>query len=280
MNKAAPRRLVFSVLFYLVLTGVLIIILLPFATMILTALKPRSESLSTSILPTRISFESFVYVLEKGNGTFVRSLGNSLLVSSVVVICQVFIATACSYAFSRYKCLYFKIFSGFMLLLYMVPGTLTLIPQFVIFKSLNITDTHMSLFLAYTSMTLPFSVWLSKGFIDSIPFDLEESAMIEGASQFKAFYIVILPIISPGVASVAIFTFLSCWQEYLMSSIFVKKVELSTMTVALQLFIQEFGSDFVSLMAAALLGSIPIIFLIIFGQKYIVAGMAAGAVKG
>lgn len=274
-----PSR-IFWVMFYLFLIIVVLFICLPFITMILTSFKPRAESLSGGILPSRISVESYIYVLWRQNGTYIRSLVNSLWVCSVVVVVQTVIATTCSYAFSRFRSLFFRLFSGFMLLLYMVPATLTLIPLFVIFKGIGIVDSHFSLFLAYTSMTLPFAVWLSKGYIDSIPFAMEESAMIEGASQFKAFYKIIMPVISPGIASVAIFTFLTSWQEYLMSSVFVKKQGLITMTVALQLFVQEFGSDTVALMAAACLGSIPMVILLLVGQKYIVAGMAAGAVKG
>ncbi|WP_322182375.1 carbohydrate ABC transporter permease [Neglectibacter caecimuris] len=279
-NNINSAPILLQGLFYLCLLAVLLIVLLPFVTMLLNAFKPRAESLSANILPSRLSFESFEYVLSARDNLFFRSLLNSIKVCSIVVVIQVVVAGCCGYAFSRFKGIFFRGFSNLMLLLYMIPGGLTLIPLFIIFKNLSITDTHFSLFLAYTSMTMPFSVWMTKGYIDSVSFSLEESAMVEGASQFKAFYKIILPIILPGISSVAIFTFISCWQEYLMSSIFVKDQKLITMTVALQMFVQEFGSDVVSLMAAACLGTIPMIILLIFGQRYIVAGMTAGAVKG
>jgi ABC-type glycerol-3-phosphate transport system permease component len=250
-------------------------------TMLLTSFKPRLEIYSSiSFLPSRFSLENYSYVINFKAGSFIRGLLNSLKIALIVMAIQLITASFAGYALARFKNPVFNMFSVFLLSLYMLPVTLCLIPLFIIFKIFNLHDTHTGLILAYLSISLPFCIWMFKSYVESIPYDLEESAMMEGASQFRAFLMIILPMTKPGLAAVSIYTFINCLQEYLMASVFVKKETLLTMTVALQIFRQENFEDEAALMSASCIASIPMILFLLLAQKYIVAGITAGAVKG
>ena len=192
------------------------------------------------------------------------------------------LAVLAGYALSRFthKIRVFGLYSRLLIVLQMFPIILLLIPLFIIFKSIGILNTRLPAILIYITITLPFSIWLMTGFFDGIPVELEEAGIIDGCSQFQSFYLLVLPVSSPGVAAIAIFSFIFCWNEYLLASIFLKQDSLRTLPIGLQTFIQQYTSAWGSLMAASTLTIIPTVIFLIFMQKYIVQGLTAGAVKG
>jgi ABC-type glycerol-3-phosphate transport system permease component len=155
-----------------------------------------------------------------------------------------------------------------------------LIPLFIIFRTMNLIDNHLSAILAYTTANLPFSIWLLKGFFDSIPDDIEQAGMIDGCSRFGTFWRLVLPVSMPGVSTVAIFTFINAWGEFTVASVLLRSDALATMTLGLQKFKLQFSTDWPSLMAASTLCTLPTLCFLVFAQKYLIRGLSAGSVKG
>lgn len=255
---------------------------LPFISMVGTAIKEKSVALaSTSLLPTsldQVSFESFYTVLFKT--TFGQNIINSLVVAITAVILCTIVAALAGYAISRFRGRFFDFYSVMLLVLQMFPTVLILIPIFIVFTNIGLVDTLYSVIITYATVNLAFSTWMLKGFFDSIPNELEEAAMIDGCAKFKAFWRIVLPLALPGIATVAIFTFINAWNEYTMASIFLRGDTVMTMTVGLQKFVQQNTSDWTRLMAASTIGTIPALLFLFFTQRFLIAGMTAGAVKG
>lgn len=269
----------YSILKYSSLIVLALLVNLPIISMINTALKSEDAALaSPTFFPRSIDLNSFLYVWQQTN--FSRHVLNSLLVSILVTLGCVVIASLAGYALSRFQSGFMDLYSIMLLLIQMFPWVLLLIPLFLIFRRLNLIDTLASVVVAYTALALPFSIWMLKAFFDTIPFSIEESAMIDGCSQFQSFLRIIIPLSLPGISAVAIFTFIFSWKEYLLASVFLRSSETKTITVGLQEFVSQFTTDWSSLMTASTIATVPILILILVAQKYLVAGLTAGATKG
>ena len=264
---------------YLVLTLIVLVVNLPFLQMLMTAFKSRLEAISsTDFFPKALSLESFAVVLT--NSDFLANMLNSLKIALLVTLFCILFAVMAGYAVSRFRGAVFNAYTTFMLILQLFPGVLMLIPLFIIFRTMGLIDSHWSTILAYTTSNLPFSIWLLKGFFDSIPEDIEQAGMIDGCSRFQSFWRLVLPVSMPGVSTVAIFTFINAWGEFTVASILLRSDQLLTMTVGLQKFKQQFTTDWPSLMAASALCTVPTLCFLVFAQKYLIRGMSAGSVKG
>jgi ABC-type glycerol-3-phosphate transport system permease component len=273
------RRTIKDALTYLGLTAIIIIIDFPFFQMVSVSFKTRAEALgSVAFFPQRLSGGNIIRVWMQTD--FPHNILNSLIVALSATICCILIAVIAGYALSRFKG---RVFSGYAVLLLMLqlfPAILLLIPLFVIFTALNLVDTLLGCILAYTTTNLAFSIWMIKGFMDSIPFDLEEAGMIDGCTQFMAFLRIIIPVSMPGISTVGIFTFINSWGEYTLASILLRSDKNITLTLGLQKFVLQFTADWPALMTASTIATIPTILFLVFAQKYLVRGMSAGAVKG
>lgn len=263
---------------YIALTVFALFYSLPFISMIGTALKGDSEALSNSALfPKRVVWDSFRKVLE---GRFVMTTVNSLKISLIVTLLCVILACLSGYALSRCRGKVFALYGSGVMVLQMFPMMLMLIPLFLIFKNLHLIDTHLSLILSYTCLNLPFSVWLMKGFFDTVPYEMEESAYIDGCGKFDTLVRIVIPVSLPGIATSGIFTFLNVWNEYTFSNTFVKNPDLVTLTVGLQDYLSQNSNSWGQMMAASAIGIVPSVLFLLFAQKYLIQGMTAGAVKG
>jgi ABC-type glycerol-3-phosphate transport system permease component len=264
---------------YIGLVLIILIVDLPFLQMISVSFKTRQEALgSVKFFPQHFSLDNIANVWLHTD--FPNNIFNSVIVSIATTVSCVIIAIIAGYALSRFQG---KVFSGYailLLLLQLFPSILLLIPLFVIFTSLGLVDTLLACVLAYTTTNLAFSIWMIKGFMDSIPFDLEEAGMIDGCTQFSAFIRLIIPISMPGISTVGIFTFINSWGEYTLASILLRSDNHITLTLGLQKFVLQFTSDWPALMTASTLATIPTILFLVFAQKYLIRGMSAGAVKG
>jgi len=264
---------------YLALILITFLVNLPFIQMVMTSFKSRLEAItSTSFFPQHISFESFSNVLTKSQ--FLLNMLNSLKIALIVTLMCIIFSVMAGYAVSRFRGAVFNAYTTFMLILQLFPGVLMLIPLFIIFRKMNLIDNHLSVILAYTTSNLPFSIWLLKGFFDSIPDDIEQAGMIDGCSRFGTFWRLVLPVSMPGVSTVAIFTFINAWGEFTVASVLLRSDALATMTIGLQKFKLQFTTDWPSLMAASALCTIPTLCFLVFAQKYLIRGMSAGSVKG
>ena len=259
---------------------IILVVNLPTISMFGTALKPRDIAISDTRLiapPIEWSLDSFTYVIQRN---IPASILNSLKVAVSVSVLIVLVSALAGYALARCRGKVFDVYSLLMLILQMFPTMLLLIPLFRIFSAFKLTNTPYSQILAYLAMNLPFSVWLLKGFFATIPFEMEEAAMIDGCSQFQAFTRTVLPLSMPGVTTVAIFAFINCWNEYTLACIFIRDSSKFPLTLMLQQFVQQYSTDWAGMAAAAAIGTIPTLCFLVIAQKYLINGMTAGAVKG
>lgn len=209
-----------------------------------------------------------------------RYFMNSLVISVTSTLIAILIGIGGGYAFARFR---FRgkaaLFVGFMLTR-AVPGVALSLPLFIVFARLGIIDTHFALILAYVAMNVPFSIWLIDGFFRQVPRELAEAAEIDGCTRWQAFWKVEFPVAKAGVASAAIFAFLTSWNEYALASQLTRSVYSKTMPVGLLDFTSEFTINWGGMCALAVLMIIPALILTFIVQKHLISGLTFGGVKG
>lgn len=281
MNRSKLKRWVSAVSPYFLLTLAVFITLLPVISMVSTSFKsPDTIMGSQTILPEKFSLHYYVNVLARSR--FLVYLKNSFFVAVSVAVFSTLLSVFGGYSLSRYrkKVKGIKVYIVFLLALQMFPVIQLIIPLYLIFQQFGITNTHLSVLIAYSTFTLPLNIWMMQSFFDGIPFEIEEAGTIDGCSRLQCLFQLVLPVSGPGLASVAIFAFNYCWNEYLLGSLLLKTDGLRTLTIGLQSFMQENTTDWGSLMAASTLAIVPVLIFLIFMQKHIVSGLTAGTVKG
>src|SRR5882757_6560954 len=228
--------------------------------------------------PSRTSFEHYIFVLEHSD--FPKFFENSVIVSGSTAIIVTILASLAGYALSRFQ------FRGkywivvLMLLTQMFPLVMLVAPIFKILSPLGLTNSLTGLVIVYTAFNLPFATFLMQSFFDGIPKDLEEAAMIDGATQFIAFRQIILPLTLPGIAATLGFVFTAAWSELLFALMLINGNEAATFPVGLLTFVSKFSVDFGQMMAAGVMALIPAALFFLLIQRYLVQGLTAGAVKG
>ena len=205
---------------------------------------------------------------------------NSLIVSVVTTALAVFVSALGGYALARLKFRGAEMMTTLLLITYLLPAALMFIPLYGILADLRVIDTRWALILTYPTSMIPFATWLLMGYYRSIPEDLEHAAMVDGANRLQAFFYVTLPLTAPALLAVTLFAFTNAWKEFLFAFVFITKEQLMTLPVGLAQTI--FGDIFPwgMLMAASLLISVPVVVFYMYGQKFMVAGLTAGSVKG
>ena len=228
--------------------------------------------------PAHFSVKNFVDVMTEQ--PFGRWLLNSVMVSVMTTALGVFLACTAAYAFSRFR---FPGRDGGMLAFLvsqMFPGTLMLIPLFIIIvKWLGLGNTFWGLVIVYATTAIPFCVWMLKGYFDTIPIDIEESARIDGASPQVIFFRIILPLAKPAIAITALFSFMTAWNEFILASVFLEAESMYTAPVGLRFFVGGFSSQWGFFAAGSVIVSLPVVILFLYLQKYLVSGLTAGSVK-
>jgi arabinogalactan oligomer/maltooligosaccharide transport system permease protein len=228
--------------------------------------------------PAHFSLKNFTDVLTEQ--PFGRWLLNSVLVSVMTTLLGVFLACTAAYAFSRFR--FPGRDSGMLAFLVsqMFPGTLMLIPLFIIIvKWLGLGNTFWGLVIVYATTAIPFCVWMLKGYFDTIPIDIEESALIDGASRQTIFLRIILPLSTPAIAITALFSFMTAWNEFILASVFLESEAMYTAPVGLRFFVGGFSSQWGFFAAGSVIVSLPVVILFLYLQKYLVSGLTAGSVK-
>jgi arabinogalactan oligomer / maltooligosaccharide transport system permease protein len=236
----------------------------------LRAILPWPETLSTSNFRSLFTQQPFA-----------RWLGNSVIIATATTVLGVFLASTAAYAFSRFRFPGRRAGLMSFLVSQMFPGTLMLIALYIIIVQwLGLGSTYSGLVLMYTVTAIPFCVWMMKGYFDTIPKELEESALIDGASQAMIFFRIVLPLAKPAVAVTALFSFMTAWNEFIQAATFMNKEEMYTAPVGLRFFVGGFSQQWGYFAAGSIVTAIPIMVLFLFLQKYLVSGLTAGAVKG
>ena len=252
----------------------------PILWMVGASLKRPEEMLMSvaSLLPASPTLEHYRRVWTMT--LMPRYVANSFLVAGLATLASLVVSVPAGYVLARFTSYALRKFGESLLAMQMFPGVLLALPLFLTLKALGLLDTYWGLVVAHTTFALPFCVWMLQSYFLAIPLELEEAAMIDGCSRFQALSRVVFPLSGPGVAGVALFSFMFSWKEYLFALILVQSRELRTVSVGVALFMQQFGVDWGSLMAAATMATLPILLVFAFLQRFIVHGLTAGAVRG
>ncbi|MCY1046736.1 sugar ABC transporter permease [Corallococcus sp. bb12-1] len=229
--------------------------------------------------PEQFSVSNFASVMT--DQPFAKWMLNSAIISIGTTVVGVFLACTAAYAFSRFKFPGQRTGMMAFLVSQMFPGTLMLIPLYIILVQwLGLGSSRLGLIIVYATTSIPFSVWMLKGYFDTIPKDLEEAALIEGASVGRIFWSVILPLAKPAVAVTALFSFMTAWNEFILAATFMDQETMYTAPVGLRFFVGGFSQQWGYFAAGSIIVSVPVVFLFLFLQKYLVSGLTAGGVKG
>lgn len=229
--------------------------------------------------PSEISFSNFVSVMT--DQPFARWILNSAIVAAATTVLGVFLACTAAYAFSRFNFPGRRAGLMSFLVSQMFPGTLMLIPLYIILVQwLGLGSTQIGLVLVYATTSIPFCVWMLKGYFDTIPRELEEAAIMDGASPAMIFFKIVLPLAKPAVAVTALFSFMTGWNEFILAATFMDKETMYTAPVGLRFFVGGFSQQWGYFAAGSIIVSIPVVALFLVLQKYLVSGLTAGAVKG
>jgi multiple sugar transport system permease protein len=281
---ARPRIRTLDVISVVWLVLLLAFAVVPMLWMLSTSLKGQFAALQQppEWIPSHPSLEQYQTLLSP-TGTigpvFLRYFLNSMIVSLTTTLLGVLIAIPAAYAFSRFQFPGRDVLFFAVLVRNMFPVVVFLIPLFILMRALHLVNTHWSLILTYMTFGLPLSIWLLKGFYDNIPEELERAARIDGASRFKAFWLIIMPLSSPGIIATAIYAFIGAWNEYVYALTFLNSENLLTLPVGLQHFFTEFATNWPGLMAAAFIMSVPVVVMFMLLQKQFVRALTEGAVK-
>jgi arabinogalactan oligomer/maltooligosaccharide transport system permease protein len=229
--------------------------------------------------PEQWSLKNFSDVLTEQ--PFLRWMLNSAIVAAVTTVLGVFLACSAAYAFSRFQFPGRKAGMMSFLISQMFPGTLLLVPIYIIVVSwLGLGNSYLGLILVYSVTAIPFCVWMLKGYFDTIPLEIEESAIMDGASRQAIFFKIILPLAKPAVAVTALFSFMTAWNEFILAATFLEEEIKYTAPVGLKFFVGGFASNWGYFAAGSIIISLPVVLLFLYLQKYLVSGLTAGGVKG
>jgi ABC-type glycerol-3-phosphate transport system permease component len=256
--------------------------LAPFVWVFLTSLKTRQELYATPLiyLPGTLTVANYVDAWTSKLTPFSRFFANSLWVSSVTMVATTAISILAGYALARFRFFGRQAFLLVFLATQMFPAVLLIAPLLAQWHALGLIDTYQALIYSNFSFTVPFTVWMLVGYFDSIPRELEESAMIDGCSRFGALCRVILPLAAPGVAATAIFAFVSSWSELLFAITFTSQTEMRTLSAGLLFMVGQYEIQWGQLSAGVIISTLPVAVLFTYLQRHLIRGLAAGAVKG
>ncbi len=274
-----------SIVSHGILIVVSVVVLYPVLWVVRMALSPsQSFASGLSPIPEQVTLQNFVDVVGKtdlqGTWVFGHQLLNSLVISSATAVVGVGLATSAAYAFSRFKFPGGNLGLKALLVTQMFPGTMMMIPLYILLDKLNLLDTQLGLILVYATTSIPFSTFMLKGYFDTIPGELEEAARMDGASTTRIFFSIILPLARPAIAITALFSFMTAWNEFILAAKLMNSETSYTLPVVLQGYVGAKSTAWGHFAAGAILVSAPVMALFFALQKHLVAGLTSGSVKG
>ena len=274
-------------LFYISLLAVLAFTILPFLWMISVSIKPREEVFTSPPrwIPDQPTLDAFRRVLSDSS-LYARGVGfdkwvkNSASVTLAVTGLSLVLSTIAAYALSRFR-FRGRHAAGYLILAtQMVPSVVLMIPLHIMMRDAKLLDTLTALVICYSTFAMPFCTWMMRGYFNTIPTDLDEAAMVDGATRLGALFRVVVPLALPGFVATGIFTFILAWNEFLLANVMISSPGKYTLPVALASFRGQYVIPWNLVMAACVLISIPTLLLFALLQRSLVAGFTAGAVKG
>lgn len=271
-----------NILFSVASVVILCVLLFPLYWALITSLKTEQEIFQNppTFYPHILNSKSYAAQVETGDFNMFRSFANSFLISIGATVIAVLLAVPASYGIAKYHFKGRKVMLLSFLVTQMLPVSVLLTPMFIMFKNMYVYNTWIAAVLADATIGIPFSVLILKNYFSSIPKDLEEAAYLDGCNKFTAFIRILIPIAKPGVMVCAIFSFLYAWGDLAYGMTFILDQEKRPITAGIFNFMGQYGTKWSYLTAFAVVTIIPVAFIFIFMQKYIVSGMTSGAVKG
>lgn len=276
MKRISPST-IFRYSLLIIITGIMIF---PFYWMLISSVKIPEEftSYPPTLFPKRITFEFYIEILQYTN--VLIWLENSTIVSLMTTSVVTLIACLGAYGISRFRFLGKRIMSNLIVLVYIFPPIMLLIPLYDLMNKLGIVHSFYSLLIVYVAFNLPTSLWILKAFFDTIPTDLEEASMIDGCSRIEALFRIVMPLAAPAIAAAAIFSFIMTWNEFMFASLFLTSSGAETMAVGIVDYSTAlFRMYWQEVMALGTISCLPGFLFAFFLQKYLVAGLTKGAVK-
>jgi len=254
----------------------------PFIWVFLSSFKTRAELYATPLvyLPAQLTLANYVDAWTSKLTPFSRFFANSLWVSSVTMVATTAISILAGYALARFRFVGRDVFLLVFLATQMFPAVLLIAPLLSQWYALGLIDTYQALIYSNFSFTVPFTVWMLVGYFDSIPRELEESAMMDGCGRFGALLRVVLPLAAPGIAATAIFAFVSSWSELLFAITFTTETEMRTLSAGLLYMVGQYEIQWGQLSAGVIISTVPVAVLFTFLQRHLIRGLTAGALKG
>jgi multiple sugar transport system permease protein len=261
----------------------------PFVWLFVTSVSYQKHLMARplSFIPPEITLDNYRMITglmrfhaEGQAAKILPSMWNTLVVAIVVTAVNLVMGTTAGYAYARFR-FPLKTFSLFALLFTRMLPTIVLIPAFfVIFRALGLQNTLTGLIVAYCSFTLPFTVWIMKAYFETVPADLDKSALVDGCNRFQAYYKVVLPVSGPGLVAGGAFTFMLCWNEFVVAQVLNTKPGTTTLPPVIAGMNGQINVDYSVIAASGFLGALPAVLLVLIFQKYMVQGLTAGSVKG
>jgi multiple sugar transport system permease protein len=264
----------------LILLPIMLFVLFPFYWVIITSFKttPQISERASIFWPAPATIEQYRSLIQ--DTPFLVWFRNSVIVAAVSTVISVALASLGAYALSRLKFLGAGALTTFLLITYLLPGTLLFIPLYQTLTTLGLVNSYGALITTYPTFLLPFATWVMIGYFRSIPVELEEAAMIDGASRLYTFWRITLPLAAPALLSVTLFAFTNAWNEFLFAFVFITSESLRTLPIGLQSMVVGDILPWGELMAASLLTAVPVVILYTYAQRFLVEGLTVGAMKG
>ncbi len=277
MNK---KNYIVNFFTYLFLIFFTVIALYPIINVFTISIRPGNKLLSTSlaIIPDGATFKQYAELFT--NRPFMLWVWNSTIVSAVVTFTGVALASTAGYALSRFQFVGKQSSMLALLTTQMFPATMLLLPMYIMLIKLELINSYLGIIIVYSATALPFCVWQMKGYYDTIPFSLEESARIDGCTRWQAFYKIIFPLAAPALVITALFSFMTAWSEYIVAAQVLQDTQLYTLPLGLKSFESNMSTEWGLYAAASLVVSIPVVALFVILSKWLVSGLTLGSVKG
>ncbi|RFB17424.1 carbohydrate ABC transporter permease [Bacillus sp. HNG] len=251
----------------------------PVLWMLLNSFKPNSEIFAWPPVWISENFTFDAYFEIFNDPEKIRFFINSYIIAFTVVILTLIVGILAAYSFSRFDYPGKKVINTIIISVQAVPPITLLIPYLGLIVTIGLYNTYWALILTYLIFTLPYAILMMTGYFNTLPKDLDEAVMIDGGSRFRALWNVLVPVSLPGLVSVGMYTFMLAWNEYLFALALTKTNEFRTVPVGISLLMGQHAYEWNQMMAMSILGSLPILLLFLFFQKYFIAGMTSGAVK-
>lgn len=263
----------------ILIVAVLVLYVFPYAYLILTSLKPPYDAIAIppTVFPRQVTFESYQRLLTDPSIT--RAFANSLAIATMSTVLSLLLAVPAAYGITRYRTGLGYVFIIGALATRMVPFVSVAIPFTAVMASVGLTDTHIAVALAHTTINLPLALFLMASFFEGLPPELEEAAQVDGCSRFGALVRIVVPVSAGGIAVTALFAFLASWNEFLFA-LLLTRLEAVPATVAIAQFKTQYGVEWGAMTALATMYSLPVVLLALVMQRRIVAGLTLGGVKG